>query len=109
MSDEERPKSEEIAEHVPPAEESREEPRPEAPGEAPVSGGGGSAGLWVKLFFIFIFAAALGALVSANWRDDRFNLVFLDAQVKAGLVILGSAALGFIIGVLFLWSALIRK
>ncbi len=63
---------------------------------------------WAKLILVALVAAVLGALVTANWHNTPFSWVFDVVNVKAGLIILGAAILGFVLGVLFLWSALER-
>ena len=64
---------------------------------------------WAKLLLVAVVAAVLGAAASANWHEMPFSFIFVIWEVKAGVMIICSAALGFILGVLFLWSALNRQ
>lgn len=61
---------------------------------------------WLRLALVAVVAAVVGAFAAANWRDRPFSLVFIVADIKAGIIILASVALGFILGVVFLWSVL---
>jgi len=94
------------------------EERQAAPVEAQVSvgeagetaaKGAGRAGMWAKLLLVAVVAAVLGAAANANWHAMPFSLIFTVVEIKAGVMIMCSAALGFILGVLFLWSALNRQ
>ena len=62
-----------------------------------------------KLLLVALVAALLGAVVTANWHTMRFSVFFGVINVKAGAVFLVTAALGFILGVVFIWSALDRE
>lgn len=64
---------------------------------------------WGKLALVAVVAAVLGAFVAANWNPRSYSLIFATAKVNTGLVILASAAIGFVLGVLFLWSALTHE
>lgn len=83
--------------------ETHEEP---AAGEKPRRPGGRG---WWKLLILAAAAAVLGAAVASNWHDRPLSVVLGVVRVKQGLIIIGSAALGFVIGVLFLWSALTKE
>jgi len=63
----------------------------------------------LKLVLLAVIAAAIGAFVTSNWKDRPFSFVFTIAQANAGLVILASVALGFILAVVFLWGAFTRE
>jgi len=69
----------------------------------------GRSHTWAKLILVAIVAAVLGAAVSANWHNMPFSFIFAVAEIKAGAMIIFSAALGFVLGVVFLWSALNRQ
>lgn len=62
-----------------------------------------------KLLLVALVAALLGAIVTANWHTIRFSVFFDVINVKAGAIFLVTAALGFILGVVFIWSALDRE
>ena len=64
---------------------------------------------WCRLILVAVVAAVLGAMVTANWHDVPFSVMVAVRNVKAGLVILAAAALGFVLGVVFLWSAIDRQ
>lgn len=64
---------------------------------------------WAKLILVALVAAVLGAAVSANWHGMPFSFIFVNAEIKAGAMIICSAALGFVLGMVFLWSALNRQ
>ncbi len=66
-------------------------------------------GGWLRLAIVVVVAGLAGALAAANWHERPFSFVVVDADIKAGIVILASVALGFVLGVVFLWSALERK
>ena len=61
-----------------------------------------------KFALVALIAAAVAALVVANWRDRMFSLVVLSVQLKAGIVILASVLTGFVLGCVFFWSASTR-
>lgn len=86
---------------------------PAAEGEAGgVEAGSGRkccACAWGKLILVALVAALLGAIVTANWHTMRFSVFFAVINVKAGAVFLATAALGFILGAVFIWSALVRE
>ncbi|MHC4713778.1 MAG: LapA family protein [Planctomycetota bacterium] len=88
------------------AVETPEESPPTEASEAKRASGRSCA--WAKLILVALVAAVLGAVVTANWTNMPFCWVFGHVNANAGLVILGAAVLGFVLGVLFLWSALER-
>ena len=59
----------------------------------------------VKLLLVAILTAAVAALAVSNWRDRVFSLIVANVQMKAGIVILASVLVGFVLGCAFLWSA----
>lgn len=61
-----------------------------------------------KLVLLAAVAAVVGTLVTANWFTRSFSLVVVNMELKAGIVILVSVALGFVLGVVFLWSAVTK-
>ena len=62
-----------------------------------------------KLLLVALVAALLGAIVTANWHTMRFSVFFDVINVKAGAIFLVTAALGFILGAVFIWSALVKE
>jgi uncharacterized integral membrane protein len=100
--------SEEIREEVTPEEAAATEPAAaEEPSEKPSAGKGGTP--WGRLFLVGLLAALLGVLVTANWHDVQVQMITDVISLKAGVVILASAVLGFVLGVVFIWSALERR
>lgn len=74
------------------------------PAQAPAAAGRA----WPRLIVVALVAAVLGALVTANWHDVSLYWIFGISTVPVGLVVAGAAALGFVLGVVFLWSAITR-
>jgi hypothetical protein len=60
---------------------------------------------WLRLVPVVLVAALIAAAAVANWRDGVLSLVFLSVRLKTGIVIIVSAAIGFVLGVAFRWSA----
>jgi hypothetical protein len=90
--------------------------------EDPVEAGGGASdgartparrgwgvSAWGKLVLLAAAAAVLGAFAAANWREDSFSVVWAFVDVNVAVIILVSAAWGFIVGALFIWSAISRQ
>ena len=75
--------------------------------EKPAVAGGSTP--WGRLFLVAVVAAILGAFATANWHDMPFSMLVGVVNMKAGVVILISAALGFVLGVVFLWSSLNKR
>jgi hypothetical protein len=71
--------------------------------------GGGALRWTLKLILLAAIAAGIGAFVTANWKERPFSVLFAMVQVNAGVVILASVALGFILAVVFLWGAFTRE
>ena len=62
-----------------------------------------------KLVLLAVSAAVLGGFAAANWREDSFSVVWAFVDVNVAVIILVSAAWGFIVGALFIWSAISRQ
>ena len=68
-----------------------------------------SCGGWMKLILVALLAAVIGAAVMANQHTIPVRLFFGAVNIKAGWALLSSAIVGFLLGVIFIWSALVRK
>lgn len=78
----------------------------------PVTGGAARRGrlVWpLKLALLMVLAMAVGGLAAANWRPRPFSLVFTIADIRVGIVILAAVGVGFLLAIVFLWSAFSRE
>lgn len=64
---------------------------------------------WPRLLLVAVLAAVAGFMAVANWRTRNFSLYFASVNVRAGIVIIASVALGFLTGLAFSWSARDRE
>ena len=63
----------------------------------------------LKLLLLAFSSAIFGFIATANWYTIKINLFIFEAEMILGMIILISAVLGFVVGLIFIWSIAISE